>query len=143
MLSDPQKRQIYDQYGEEGLEGGASAGGSDAMDIFDMMFGGGGRRGGGQRRVRKTKDTTFTMEASLQQLFTGATRKIAVNRDVLCKTCDGHGGPASKFQECRACDGKGHVVRVQRMGPVIHQTQGVCDKCEGQGKSIDPKFLCT
>jgi len=142
VLSDPQKKSVYDNYGEEGLEGGmGGAGHGDAMDIFDMMFGGG--RKSGAKQVRRTKDTTFAMDASLEQLFSGATRKIAVNRDVLCSTCNGHGGPQSKFQNCAPCGGQGIVTRMQRMGPVIHQSQGPCDDCKGKGRTIDPKFLCT
>lgn len=94
VLSDDNKRATYDKYGEEGLEG--AGGGGDPGDIFDMVFGGGGRRGGADRK-KKGKPVLHTMDVSLEQLYSGHTKKLAINRTVL----DG----ASK--DCTACDGRG------------------------------------
>lgn len=124
-LSDPDKKQRYDRYGEEGLEGGG--GGGDPSDIFDMVFGGGmGRRGGGGGGKRKGKDVSHPMEVSLEQIYNGHTKKLAVNRTVIDQT--------KGVQDCDTCNGRGMVVQVMRMGNMIQQVQQKCSKCNGQGK---------
>merc|ERR1719422_786443 len=128
VLSDPEKRAKYDKFGEEGLEGG---GGGDPSDIFESFFGGGGSRGGGGRKRQKTKDVTQPLKVTLEQLYNGATKKMAITRQVIDKK--------KGVQECRECDGRGMKVEVVRMGPMIQQMQSQCNKCGGQGKSFTTK----
>merc|ERR550532_571937 len=129
VLSDPEKRRIYDERGEEGLEGG---GGGDPSDIFESFFGGGGRRGGGGGRRRpRTQDVVQPLKVTLEQMYNGATKKMAITREVIDKK--------KGVQECRACDGQGVKVEVVRMGPMIQQMQSQCNSCGGQGKSFTTK----
>merc|ERR1740123_417093 len=91
VLSDSEKRSTYDKFGEEGLEGG---GGGDPSDIFESFFGGGGRRGGGGgRRRQKTQDVVQPLKVTLEQLYNGATKKMAITRQVIDKK--------KGVQECR------------------------------------------
>jgi len=129
VLSDSEKRSKYDRFGEEGLEDGG--GGGDASDIFDAFFGGGGRRGGGQRRRQKTKDVVQPLKVTLEQMYVGATKKMAITRQVIDKK--------RGVQECRHCDGRGVKIEVVRMGPMIQQMQSQCGACGGNGKSFQTK----
>jgi len=131
VLSDSEKRSKYDRYGEEGLEDGGGAG--DPSDIFDAFFGGGGRRGGGggQRRRQKTKDVEQALKVTLEQLYNGTSKKMAITRQVIDKK--------KGVQECRECDGRGVKVEVIRMGPMIQQMQSACGSCNGTGKSFQTK----
>lgn len=136
VLTDPKKRQIYDAYGEEGLEGsgGDSGGGGGAADILSELFGGGGgRRGGrgGRDGKRKGKDAMHPLDVSLEDLFNGRTVKLAVTRDVFCSDCSGSGaqGGASE-SDCRDCRGTGMVTRIAQMGPgMITQMSSPCGAC--------------
>lgn len=138
VLSDPEKRRIYDEHGEEGLDGNFSHG--DASDIFDLFFGGGGRRPKGKKRG---EDVVTQLKVTLEQIYNGAMRKLAINKDVVCETCDGAGGPREAFNTCNLCSGRGVRVQIRQMGSMIHQTQSVCNACNGQGKSIDSSKRCT
>ncbi|XP_048449066.1 dnaJ homolog subfamily A member 4-like, partial [Rhincodon typus] len=87
VLSDPKKRDLYDQGGEQAIkEGGVGGGGfSSPMDIFDMFFGGGGR----MQREKRGKDVVHQLAVSLEDLYNGATRKLALKKNVICDKCDG------------------------------------------------------
>jgi len=128
VLSDSDKRARYDQGGEEAVSG--EGGGGDPSDLFDMMFGGGGGRGGPQRR-KKTKDVVHQLGVTLEQLYNGATKKIAVSRDVIDKQ--------KGVQECAECDGRGVKIQIIRMGPMIQQAQSPCGTCGGTGKTFRTK----
>eukprot|EP00927_Polykrikos_kofoidii_P003985 TRINITY_DN1158_c0_g1_i12.p1 TRINITY_DN1158_c0_g1~~TRINITY_DN1158_c0_g1_i12.p1 ORF type:complete len:515 (-),score=101.08 TRINITY_DN1158_c0_g1_i12:469-2013(-) len=129
VLSDSDKRSKYDKYGEEGLDG---EGGSDPTDIFESFFGGGRRGGGGGGRKRqKTKDVVQPLKVTLEQLYSGASKKMAITRQVIDKK--------KGVQECRQCDGRGVKVEVIRMGPMIQQMQSACNSCGGKGKSFNTK----
>mmetsp|Transcript_82483 Transcript_82483/g.197905 ORF Transcript_82483/g.197905 Transcript_82483/m.197905 type:complete len:515 (+) Transcript_82483:99-1643(+) len=129
VLSDSDKRSKYDRFGEEGLD---NDGPGDASDIFEAFFGGGGRRGGGgQRRRQKTKDVVQNLKVTLEQMYGGFTKKMAITRQVIDKK--------KGVQECRECDGRGVKVEVVRMGPMIQQMQSQCHSCGGQGKSFQTK----
>lgn len=125
VLSDKEKRSKYDKFGEEGLEDG----GGDASDIFAQMFGGGG--GGGGRKRQKTKDVNQPIKVTLEQLYNGQTKKMAISRQVIDKK--------KGVQECSECGGRGVTVQVVRMGPMIQQMQSACGACGGQGKSFKTK----
>jgi len=129
VLSDKDKRSTYDQFGEEGLEGGG--GGSDPTDIFSAFFGGGGPSGGGGKRRQKTDDVKQELKVTLEQIYGGQTKKMAITRQVIDKDIG--------VQECAECDGRGVKVQVIRMGPMIQQMQSSCSKCQGQGKSFATK----
>jgi len=144
ILSDPQKRKVYDEGGEQAIkEGGGRGGGggfSSPMDVFNMMFGG-GMGGMGGRQSNKTKPMVHKMGVTLEELYNGKTRKLAATRDILCSACDGKGG--SNVRSCTGCKGRGFKVHMQQMGPgMISQSQEVCGECEGKGEVIPPSSRC-
>eukprot|EP00762_Andalucia_godoyi_P005536 ANDGO_00543.mRNA.1 DnaJ protein homolog len=148
VLQDAEKRRLYDQYGEEALKGGGpGAGGfSGADDLFSSLFGGGMFGGGrGRRGPAKSDDITFALKVTLEELYNGATRKLAITRSRICQTCSGIGASkADAVKTCAGCNGQGFKVFVQRIGPgIAQQVQAACQECKGQGKSIDSKFRCT
>lgn len=138
VLSDPEKRKIYDEQGEEGLS--ESGTGSDPTDIFDLFFGGGRRSG--QRGKRKGDDFVSTIKVPLEQIYNGATRKMAINKDVICAQCDGLGGPSTAFERCDPCKGQGVRIQIRQMGPMIQQSQSACRDCNGEGKIIPEHKKC-
>ncbi|MBP5477600.1 MAG: molecular chaperone DnaJ [Paludibacteraceae bacterium] len=160
VLSDPQKRQRYDQFGFAGMggQGGFSSGGFSMQDIFsrfgdlfadagfdfDMGNGGhfssffGGGRGG--RRVQRGSDLRVKVKLTLDEIATGVDKKIKVRKQVPCTHCGGTGSADGKDGEtCPTCKGSGHVVRTQRGIFGMMQVQEVCPTCHGEGKVIRNK----
>lgn len=140
ILSDPEKRKVYDTYGEKGINQGMSSHNHEPQDIFDLLS---GRAGGGQKRggERKSADTTHKLSVTLAEIYHGTTKKLAINRNRNCTECKGMGG--SKVNVCSECKGRGHVTKLVQLGPGMYsQSSGPCDDCRGAGKSIDPKFKC-
>lgn len=103
ILTDPSKREVYDRFGEEGLQGGGQGGGMSAEDLFSQLFGGGGRQQ--QRGPRKGKDVSHHTKCSLEDLYKGKTTKLALQRQILCVACEGRGGKEGAVQTCRGCQG--------------------------------------
>jgi len=128
VLSDSEKRAKYDRYGEEGID---DSGPGDAGDIFEAFFGGGRGGGGGRKKRQKTKDVVQPLKVTLEQLYTGASKKMAITRQVIDKK--------RGVQECRECNGRGVRIETIRMGPMIQQMQSACQACGGQGKSFQTK----
>lgn len=97
VLSDPEKREIYDQYGEdalkEGMGGGGSGGGHDPFDLFEAFFGGGGGGFGARssrgRRQKQGEDVVHTLQATLEDLYNGTTKKLSLSRNIICPKCKG------------------------------------------------------
>lgn len=126
VLSDPSKRRLYDQYGEKGLkEGGPPA---DPTDFLGGLL---GRRANGQQHRQKTKDLVQPLRVSLEQLYTGASKKMAVTREVVDKQCG--------VQACSECGGRGVTERVMQLGTMIQRMQGPCASCNGAGKRFKTK----
>jgi len=139
VLSDPKKREIYDQYGEEGIKEGASGGGfgsSNPMDIFDMFFGGGGGGFSSRQRETKARDTVHQLSVPLEKFYNGHAKKLKVTRHIICPKCEGAGGAdKSSIKPCHKCGGHGVEVVNQRIGPnMIQRIQRPCSDCNGQGE---------
>ncbi|MBW0522004.1 hypothetical protein O181_061719 [Austropuccinia psidii MF-1] len=144
VLSNPEKRELYDQYGKKGTEGGADMGGMHPGDLFSQLFGGsngffGGRPRNGQRRG---KDLQHRIKVSLEELYVGKTTKIALQKHVICSKCEGRGGKAGAVKSCASCKGSGIKVAYRQMGPMVQQIQQTCSDCSGVGESINPKDQC-
>ena len=78
---------------------------------------------------------------TLEELYKGRTRKLAINREVSCSQCDGKGG--SKVESCSACKGRGMKVMTKQIGPgMIQQMQSPCDKCEAKGEIVSDAHRC-
>ncbi|KAK8137736.1 hypothetical protein PG984_001116 [Apiospora sp. TS-2023a] len=150
ILSDSQKRQLYDQYGEAGLEGGAGAGGMAAEDLFAQFFGGGSFGGGlggmfsgmQNRGPPKARTIHHTHKVSLEDVYKGKISKLALQRSVICSKCEGRGGKEGAVKRCPGCDGHGMKTMMRQMGPMIQRFQTVCPDCNGEGEIIKEKDRC-
>lgn len=144
VLSDPKKREVYDQYGEEGIkEGGGGGGMHNPMDLFDMFFGGGGG-GFSQKRETKARDTVHQLSVHLEKLYNGCTKHLKVTRNIICTKCNGVGGAKDGMQKCQTCGGRGVEIFNQQIGPnMVQRIQRNCSQCNGEGEiNKDPCKAC-
>ncbi len=160
ILSNPEKKQRYDQFGHAGAGGGGGYGGggmnmedifSQFGDIFgggggspfESFFGGGGQsRGGGGRRVAKGSNLRIKVKLTLEEIAHGAEKKIKVSKQISCQTCDGTGAKdKSSVSTCQTCGGSGAVRRVTNTILGQMQTTATCPTCQGSGQQITAK--CT
>ena len=155
VLSDPQKRQRYDQYGHAGMNGmgGFSGGGMSMEDIFSHfgdifsgagfdlgdLFGGGNGRGSRGPRVRRGSDLRGRVSLTLEEIATGCEKKVKVRRLVECKECHGTGSADGTTETCPTCKGSGRVTRAQRGIFGMMQMQTECETCGGEGRIIKNK----
>jgi len=153
VLSDANKRQVYDQYGEAGLEGGAGAGGGMAAeDLFAQFFGGGGGGFGGglggmfggmqNRGPAKARTIQHTHKVSLEDIYRGKISKLALQRSIICPKCEGRGGKEGAVRRCGGCEGSGMKTMMRQMGPMIQRFQTACPDCNGEGEIIKDKDRC-
>ncbi|GLJ11414.1 hypothetical protein SUGI_0166710 [Cryptomeria japonica] len=146
VLSDPEKREIYDQYGEDALkEGMGGGGGHDPFDIFQSFFGGsfGGGSSRGGRRQKRGEDVVHPLKVSLEDLYNGTSKKLSLSRNVLCPKCKGKGSKSGAPIKCSGCQGSGMKVTIRQLGPsMIQQMQHVCSDCKGTGETISDKDRC-
>ena len=152
VLSDPDKRRQYDQFGHSAFEGGGAGGGfggfdfsgADFSDIFGDIFGdffGGGSRGGARNNgPMKGANLRTSVRISFEQAVFGVDKELDLNLKDTCKTCNGSGAkPGTSPETCRKCGGRGQVV-TQHSTPfgTIRNSQ-VCPDCGGTGKTIKEK----
>jgi molecular chaperone DnaJ len=138
VLTDAQKRAIYDQHGHEGLAARGGGGGFSAADAFSDIFGdvfgdifGGGRRGG--RQVFRGADLRYDLELDLEQAVFGHESEVEFTTLGECEPCKGSGAePNSKVASCETCHGSGQV-RLQQGFFAVQQT---CPRCKGRGQVI-------
>ncbi|MBW1920842.1 MAG: molecular chaperone DnaJ [Deltaproteobacteria bacterium] len=146
VLRNGEKRQIYDQFGHEGLEGTGFRGFSGFEDIFSSFgdifedFFGFGTRSGRRSRARQGQSFRYDLELTLEEAFFGTEKEIAFRRWTSCKACKGTGiSPGTEPQICATCHGRGQVVRSQG----FFQISTSCPVCHGEGRIItDPCRQC-
>lgn len=159
VLSNPEKKQRYDHYGHAGVGGAAGGGGfggggmnmedifSQFGDIFgggggspfESFFGGGGQQRGG-RRVAKGTNLRIKVKLTLEEIANGTEKKIKVNKQITCKTCDGSGAKdRGSVSTCKTCGGSGAVRRVTNTILGQMQTTSTCPTCNGSGSQITAK----
>ncbi len=153
VLSNPEKKQRYDQFGHAGVSGNAgggfSGGFSDIEDIFSAFgdifgghFGGFGGFGGssrtrGGRRVSRGSDLRVKVKLNLQEIVNGVEKKIKVKKYVACQHCNGTGAKnGSSYSNCGTCRGTGQVTRIANTLLGQMQTTSTCPTCQGDGKVI-------
>ena len=142
ILSDSEKRSMYDRMGHQAFEGGMGGGGgfgggfsaedifSQFGDIFGGAFGGGGRQ---QQRARRGSDLRYVMDLTLEEAVKGVKKTITFTAPAPCEPCDGKGAKDPKDVEtCKTCHGAGQV----RMQQGFFSVQQTCSTCRGQGKTI-------
>ncbi len=150
ILSDPQKKAQYDQFGSMGGQGqdfggfggqgfGDFSGFGGFSDIFDSFFGGGGASRN-PNAPRQGRDLQYEMNLTFEEAIFGKTTEIQYTRDETCDTCHGNGArPGTSPQTCSRCGGRG-FIQVQRQTPLGRvMTQQECDVCHGTGKEIKEK----
>ena len=141
VLSDSEKRSMYDRMGHNAFEGGMGGGhtgGFSAEDIFSQFgdifggaFGGGGR--GHQQRARRGSDLRYVMELSLEEAVRGVKKTVTFTAPAPCDTCDGKGSKnPNDVMTCKTCHGVGQV----RMQQGFFSVQQTCSTCRGQGQII-------
>ena len=153
VLSSPEKKSRYDQFGHAGMSGSAGGGGgfggggmsmddifSQFGDIFGGAFGGGGFGGSrGGRRVNRGSNLRVKIKLSLQEIAEGVEKKIKVNKFVSCKPCKGSGAEGDSFSNCSTCHGSGQVTRIANTILGQMQTSSTCPSCGGEGRTITNK----
>jgi molecular chaperone DnaJ len=152
VLSDPQKKAQYDQYGTADFNGGGGfdAGGFDFSDvggfgdIFESFFGGGFSSGRRKNGPEKGADIEYNLNLTFEEAVFGVEKEVSINRHERCETCSGSGAkPGTSPKTCDKCGGSGQV-RVQRNTPLgSFVSVNNCDKCGGKGKLVsDPCPTC-
>ncbi len=150
ILSDSEKRAIYDQFGEEGLKGAAGGPGGGSYgkwedvqgfadgfggfsDIFEQFFGGGSGRSG-RSRAHRGEDLSAQVTISFDEAFKGVKKEIVVPRTLVCSACHGSGAePGSSKHRCPTCHGRGQV----RVSQGFFSMSQTCPTCHGAGEVID------
>ena len=146
VLSDSQKRDMYDRGVDPTAPGGGDGGaaGFDFQDIFESLFGGGATQRGPVPRTRRGQDALLRLNIELEDAVFGATKEVLVDTAVVCPTCTGSCcAPGTSPVTCTVCGGRGNVQRVARslLGQVM--TTQACGACQGFGNVIlDPCSEC-
>ena len=151
VLSSPEKRPLYDQYGHDGPATGGGMGEGGFGDIFDMFFGAGGAGMGGRasgerarQQAAQGNDLRYDLEITMEEAAFGVPKSLRLSRMESCETCHGSGSKAgSTPQTCSACAGAGQVRHIQNTILGSFATVAPCARCGGAGRVItDPCPTC-
>jgi len=150
VLSDSEKRSMYDRYGHSAFDRGqvgtvdfSNFVGLSIEDLFESFFGTPGGRGGRQR-VQRGQDLRYDIHLTLEEAVFGVSKEITLQKHVSCTRCTGNGmEPGTQPVRCPRCEGSGEIRRVQTsiFGQFVNVT--LCDRCSGEGQIIaDPCHEC-
>lgn len=152
VLSDPEKRKLYDQYGHDGIKQQFGEGGftwndftraddiSDIFgDLFGSMFGGGGRSRRSRNSPAQGESLRYDLEITLKDVLEGKKVNIDVPHTVVCDKCNGTGGKDGKVTTCKTCGGSGQVQTVRRSPFGNMVTVSDCPDCHGRGTTSAEK----
>ena len=155
VLSDPEKKARYDQFGSADFDGsGFGSGGFGGFDfndmggfgdIFETFFGGGGSSSRRRNGPVKGNDVEYTLNLTFEEAVFGVEKEITINRSENCETCHGTGAKAGTSPKtCTKCNGTGQV-RVQRQTPLGNfVSNSTCDRCGGKGTVVEePCHTCS
>ncbi|KAJ8765605.1 hypothetical protein K2173_014727 [Erythroxylum novogranatense] len=152
VLSDDEKRSVYDKYGEAGLKGGMGMGDfSNPFDLFESLFEGMGGMGGmgmGGRASRSRavdgQDEYYNLILTFKEAVFGIEKEIEITRLESCGTCNGSGAkPGTKASKCSTCGGQGQVVSSARTPLGVFQQVMACSACGGTGEVFTPCGTCS
>ena len=152
ILSNKEKRSMYDQVGIDMLKNGGEGPSIDPSTIFEQFFGGGFGGGGfpggfpfgnmgGQQRQREDH-CIVEQEVSLEDIYNGNNITINYQQKIYCKDCDGTGCKNKRKSICKDCNGKGKKIQIRQMGPMVQQFVTNCNSCNGTGEVIEPNNKC-
>src|SRR6266508_5376059 len=150
VLSDTEKRSMYDRYGHGAFDRGGGATvdfsnfvGLSIEDLFESFFGSPGARGARQR-VQRGQDLRYDLHMTLEEAVFGTSKEVSLQKHVTCTRCTGNGmEPGSQPVKCPRCEGSGEIRRVQQsiFGQFVNVT--LCDRCSGEGQIVsDPCTEC-
>src|SRR5919201_3210035 len=150
VLSDTEKRSLYDRYGHQAFDRGAGAPvdfsdfvGLNIEDLFESFFGTPGAHGARQR-VQRGQDLRYDLTLTLEEAVFGTTKELSLTKHVTCSRCSGSRmEPGTQPSRCPRCEGSGEIRRVQQsiFGQFVNVT--LCDRCNGEGSIIaDPCVEC-
>jgi len=155
ILENPEKRDIYDKFGMDGIKGdmGGHEGGVfnpfgsgfpfGHDSPFGFSFGGGNPFGGGFQRNDDKENVVEKLEVTLEQIYKEESVNLKYNQKVVCVPCNGNGSNDGKKISCSDCGGKGIKIRIMRMGPMQQQAVSPCNSCGGRGTSIPDASKCS
>jgi len=148
VLSDPDKKSRYDQFGFAGVDPnyGGGAGGyggfggfgdfGDIGDIFGSFFGGGSRRQSTQNAPRRGENVGARLDLTFEEAAFGVEKEVSAQRIENCAVCNGTGSDDGQIETCSQCRGTGQVYTVRNIMGMQMQTQTTCPQCSGRGKII-------
>ncbi|CAN7059914.1 unnamed protein product [Brassica rapa subsp. trilocularis] len=155
VLSDDEKKSLYDRFGEAGVKGAGGMGGmgdfSNPFDLFESLFegmggmGGGGGMGRGSRsRAVDGQDEYYSLILNFKEAVFGMEKEIEITRLESCGTCEGSGAkPGTKPTKCTTCGGQGQVVSSARTPLGVFQQVMTCSSCNGTGEISTPCGTCS
>lgn len=145
VISDPEKKQVYDQHGHAGVDGryssedifqGAQGGGFDS--VFESIFGRGGGGFGFNQQQQQGSDLLYETHVTLEEVLHGKKVEINLQKQVQCDICNGSGAkPGTNKKTCGTCNGQGQVRQTRNMGFASFVTAAPCSACRGQGTIIE------
>jgi DnaJ-class molecular chaperone len=139
IIGNKEKKDLYDKFGEEGVnQSGGPGVNVDPFGMFGNFF------GMKNEMKRKTRDRIEEIEVSLESVYNEKNIKIRYKKNIICQPCAGSGATdTSQIRTCDICNGTGSVVKMQQIAPgFVTQSQTVCTKCMGKGKLIAEENIC-